>query len=124
LDGLKRPDIYSKVEGLVGQRLTESSISLSQGIKDRATLQKTLFDSPGGMLTDSLKGLEVCGFVTKHPEWSLKTGKNKQSVLYPLSDNYLRFYMHYIEPNLPKIEQGSFAEVPLSSLPGWEPIKE
>jgi hypothetical protein len=40
--------------------------------------------------------------------------------LYRLSDNYLRFYIHYIEPNLKKIEQGSFLEVPLSSLPGWE----
>lgn len=28
----------------------------------------------------------------------------------------------YIEPNLRKIEQGSFLEVPLSSLPGWEPM--
>jgi len=37
-----------------------------------------------------------------------------------LSDNYLRFYIHYIEPNLPRIEQGVFLEMPLSSLPGWE----
>jgi len=42
--------------------------------------------------------------------------------LYRLSDNYLRFYIHYIEPNLTKIEQGAFLEVPLSSLPGWEPM--
>jgi hypothetical protein len=30
--------------------------------------------------------------------------------------------MHYIEPNLTKIEQGAFLDVPLSSLPGLEPM--
>ena len=68
------------------------------------------------------KALEICGFVSKHPDWSLKTGKPGKSTLYRLSDNYLRFYIHYIEPNLAKIEQGSFLEVPLSGLPGWEPM--
>lgn len=95
---------------------------LSQGMKNRVTLQKTLTYSPSGTLSQHLKTLEICGFVSKHPSWSLKTGKVGKSTLYRLSDNYLRFYTHYIEPNLSKIEQGSFLEVPLSSLPGWEPM--
>lgn len=95
---------------------------LSQGMKNRVTLQKTMTYSPSGTLSQHLKALEICGFVTKHPSWSLKTGKIGKSTLYRLSDNYLRFYTHYIEPNLSKIEQGSFLEVPLSSLPGWEPM--
>ena len=95
---------------------------LSQGMKDRATLQKTMAYSPSGTLSHHLKALEICGFVSKHPDWSLKTGKPGKLTLYRLSDNYLRFYIHYIEPNLTKIEQGSFLEVPLSSLPGWEPM--
>ncbi len=96
--------------------------ALGQGMKDRATLQKVTAYSPSGTLTHHLKALEICGFVSKHPDWSLKTGKLGKSTLYRLSDNYLRFYTHYIEPNLAKIEQGSFSEVPLSSLPGWEPM--
>ena len=95
---------------------------LSQGMKDRATLQKTMTYSPSGTLSHHLKALEICGFISKHPDWSLKTGKPGKTTLYRLSDNYLRFYIHYIEPNLAKIEQGSFSEVPLSSLPGWEPM--
>ena len=51
-----------------------------------------------------------------------KNRQARKTTLYRLSDNYLRFYIHYIEPNLTKIEQGSFLEVPLSSLPGWEPM--
>ncbi len=95
---------------------------LSQGMKDRAALQKAIAYSPSGTLSQHLKSLDICGFVSKHPDWSLKTGKPGKSTLYRLSDNYLRFYIHYIEPNLTKIEQGSFLEVPISSLPGWEPM--
>ena len=58
--------------------------------------------------------LQIYGFISKHPDWSLKTGKIGKQILYRLSDNYLRFYIHYIEPNLTKIEQGSFFNVPLS----------
>ncbi|HEX2582726.1 MAG TPA: ATP-binding protein [Chlamydiales bacterium] len=104
-----RGEIYKKIITL-----------LSQGMKDRVTLQKSLGYSLSGTLSHHLKALEICGFVSKHPDWSLKTGKAGKLTLYRLSDNYLRFYIHYIEPNLSKIEQGLFIEVPLSSLPGWE----
>lgn len=106
-----RGEVYKKIITL-----------LSQGMKDRATLQKLMTYSPSGTLSHHLKALEICGFVSKHPDWSLKTGKPGKLTLYRLSDNYLRFYIHYIEPNLTKIEQGSFLELPLSSLPGWEPM--
>ena len=95
---------------------------LSEGMKNRASLQKAIGYPPSGTLSEHLKSLEICGFISRHPNWSLKTGKLGKSILYRLSDNYLRFYMHYIEPNLTKIEQGSFLEVPISSLPGWEPM--
>lgn len=95
---------------------------LSQGMKDRAALQKLLVYSQSGTLSNHLKALEICGFVSKHPDWALKTGNCGKLTLFRLSDNYLRFYMHYIEPNLTKIEQGLFLDVPLSSLPGWEPM--
>ncbi len=104
-----RGEIYKKIIKL-----------LSQGMKDRANLQRAMAYSPSGTLSQYLKSLEICGFVSKHPDWSLKTGRSGKSTLYRLSDNYLRFYIHYIEPNLAKIEQGSFVEVPLSSLSGWE----
>ncbi len=95
---------------------------LSHGMKNRVTLQKTMAYAHSGTLSQHLKSLEICGFISKHPDWSLKTGKPGKATLYRLSDNYFRFYIHYIEPNLTKIEQGSFLEMPLSSLPGWEPM--
>ncbi|MBI2811213.1 MAG: ATPase [Candidatus Melainabacteria bacterium] len=106
-----RGEIYKKIIAL-----------LAQGMKSRSTLQKMLGYAQSGTLSGYLKALEICGFISKHPDWSIKTGKPGKSILYRLSDNYLRFYIHYIEPNVTKIEQGSFLEVPLSSLPGWEPM--
>lgn len=109
-------DLFSK-RGEIYKKIIDH---LSQGMKDRATLQKIIAYSPSGTLTQHLRALEICGFISKHPDWSLKTGKPGKLTLYRLSDNYLRFYIHYIEPNLTKIEQGLFLNVPLSSLPGWE----
>ncbi len=95
---------------------------LSQGMRSRVFLQKTLGYSSSGVLSQYLKSLQICGFITQHPDWSLKTGKTGKTTLYRLSDNYLRFYTHYIQSNLAKIDQGAFSDSPLSALPGWEPM--
>lgn len=41
---------------------------------------------------------------------------------YRLSDNYLRFYTRYIEPNSSKIQRNTFALKSVSSLPQWASI--
>src|SRR5688500_3916730 len=38
---------------------------------------------------------------------------------YRLKDNYLRFYLKYIENKLPEIERNIYQLKSLSSLPGW-----
>ena len=96
--------------------------TLSQGMKNRTVIQKTISYSKSGTLSQHLKALEICGFITKHPGWSLKKAKMGKSIIYRLSDNYLRFYIHYIQPNLSKIDQGILSNIPLSSLRGWEPM--
>ena len=40
--------------------------------------------------------------------------------MYRLSDNYLRFYVKYIQPNIPLIRKDTYQNIPISSLPGWE----
>ncbi len=104
-----RGEIYKKIVKI-----------LSEGMRSLASLRKTLSYCPSGTLSQYLKALEICGFVSRHPDWSIKTGKVGKQTLYRLCDNYLRFYLHYIEPHLTKIAQEAFLEVPLSSLPGWE----
>lgn len=94
--------------------------ALAEGMRDLNEIRKIIDYSQSGTLSEYVRALEVSGFISKHYSWSLKTGKVGKQSLYRLSDNYLRFYMKYIEPNLAKIEQNAFADIPLSSLPGWE----
>lgn len=93
---------------------------LVEGMRDLKEIRKGLSYTHSGSLSEHLKALEISGFVSKHYQWSLKTGKLGRKSLYRLSDNYIHFYLKYIEPNLPKIVMNAFADSPLSSLPGWE----
>ena len=51
-----------------------------------------------------LNDLKTAGFIKKEVSWSIKSGKTSKLMQWRLSDNYLRFYLHYIFPNLNKIE--------------------
>ena len=103
----KASDIYRKIVE-----------SLSSGMKTRKDIIDDINYPHGGYMTHHLEALEISGFITKHYNWSLKTGKMGRNSLYRLSDNYLRFYLKYIRPNLQKITQNSFEDI--SRLPGWE----
>lgn len=87
---------------------------------DLAEIRKAIGYSESGSLSKHLTALEVSGFVSKHYSWSLKSAKVGKKSLYRLADNYVRFYLKYIEPSLSKIEKNSFSDIPISRLPGWE----
>lgn len=76
----------------------------------------------GGPLSGYLNELVISGYVTKDVNWSLTSGRDVRIERYRLRDNYLRFYLRYIHPNLTKIKKGHFHEIALSSLPGWHSI--
>ncbi|MBS0358204.1 MAG: AAA family ATPase [Proteobacteria bacterium] len=109
-------DLFRR-KGLIYKKIIHA---LSDGMKDLDQIRSILKYSSGGTLSKHIKILITSGFVTQHADWSLKTGKLKRQSLYRLSDNYLRFYIKYIEPNLQKIESGNYQEMTLSALPGWE----
>ncbi len=94
--------------------------TLEKGMCDLAEIRQATHYSKSGSLSKHLAALEASGFVTKHYSWSIKSGKIGKKSLYRLADNYVRFYLKYIEPSLLKIEKNSFSDIPLSSLPGWE----
>ena len=54
--------------------------------------------------------------------WHIATSMESKLSHYRLSDNYLRFYLKYIEPNHNKIMRGDFDDRSISSLPGWNSI--
>lgn len=95
---------------------------LSKGMFSRAQIRHELNYSNSGALSGYLKSLMISGFVTAHYDWSIKTSSLGKMSLYRLSDNYIRFFLKYIEPNLPKINANGYQDVILSQLPGWDAI--
>jgi len=77
---------------------------LADGSTTRTSLCKKTGIANSGRLTDYLYDLETAGFIAKDVSWSLKSGEEAKASVYRLKDNYLRFYLKYIEPNLSRIE--------------------
>ncbi len=61
------------------------------------------------------------GFISRDYTWSI-TGKTGRKSKYRLRDNYLRFYLKYIEPVKEKIEKDLYRNINLENLKGWETI--
>lgn len=95
---------------------------LRDGMRTQADIRNDLRYPSSGTLSKHLRNLILSGFVTEHFQWSLKTGKKSRQSLYRLSDQYVRFYLKYIEPDLPAIRQGFFDTEELIKLPGWDVI--
>lgn len=75
-----------------------------------------------GHISDNLAELETAGFVSREAGENPLTGKRTKSFRYRVSDNYTRFYLKYIEPNLEAIRRDAYKFVSLEQLPGWESI--
>jgi uncharacterized protein len=71
------------------------------------------------LLSNYLQELVVSGFLSRDYTWHLKSEKISKLSKYRLLDNYLRFYMKYIKPNVPRIEKDRFENHSLTSLPAW-----
>lgn len=74
-----------------------------------------------GGFSNKLKKLEVAGFIARDYVFDVsgrKTGLSR----YRLRDNYIRFYLKYIEPKKPLIEKGVYQNAALENVPGWYAI--
>lgn len=76
-----------------------------------------------GDLTQHLHDLELAGFVQREFAWDFK-GKTKEHSQVRIKDNYIRFYLKYIEPNKERIKKNLFSCHTLDSLNGWDSIME
>jgi AAA+ ATPase superfamily predicted ATPase len=75
-----------------------------------------------GVITGYLTDLEHSGFIVRSYHHQLGKSNSRKLSRYRLADNYLRFYLRYIEPEQSKIKSGLFRDVHLSSLPQWNSI--
>ena len=78
--------------------------TIENGPKDINSICELLKIKKGGLLSDYLDDLVETGFICRDYTWNVKTGKSSELSHFRLKDNYLRFYLKYIEPHKVKIE--------------------
>lgn len=91
---LKRSLRYKQIV----KRLVEGSAALDQ-ICSAINLEK------GGSISDYLEDLVETGYVVRDRTWNIKNSKESSLCKFRLRDNYLRFYLRYIEPQRTQIEK-------------------
>lgn len=95
---------------------------LAHGVRELNDICLALNYPKSGTMSEYLDDLVCAGFITRDYTWLIKSGKSSRLSHYRLSDNYLRFYLKYIEPHRDSIIRGRFNNRALSSFPGWHAI--
>jgi AAA+ ATPase superfamily predicted ATPase len=88
---------------------------LAEGPCELKDIYKILKVEKNSLISDYMDDLVTAGFASRDFTWHLKTGLDSKLSQYRLKDNYLRFYLKYIEPNRKKIENQN-----LKLLPQWQ----
>lgn len=111
-------DLFSKKTATYGnliKALDYSSLSLEE-ISKRLAIEKS------GYLSKCLDNLALAGFIQEDCTWNLSTKKESRLKKFRLKDNYIRFYLRYIEPNKHRISKNLFESKSFTHLPGWESV--
>ena len=92
---------------------------LAKGAKEQIEIQGHLGITSPGRLAEYLWELELAGFIARDYTWDMKAGIDSKLSKYRLQDNYIRFYLKYIEKNISMINRGNFIFKSFSSLTEW-----
>jgi uncharacterized protein len=111
-------DLFGK-RSTVYKKIVETLVKKSQ---NRADIAKATKLPENGIISDYLRDLLEAGFISRDYAWDLNSKQFSSLSTYRLSDNYLRFYLRYLDKLKPQIERGHFNQQSLSSLPEWSTI--
>ncbi len=107
----KKAQTYSNIV----KTLTNAPLSLDE-VCAKLDLEK------GGFVSRCLDHLALAGFIQEDCTWNLFTKSESRLKKFRLKDNYLRFYLRYIEPNKDRIVKGIFESKSFMHMPGWESV--
>lgn len=108
----KRSEMYKKIVKLLVESHSLNQQQICQGIHRQR----------GRAISEYLNDLVTAGFLTSDYSWDLKSKKISKLRKYRLSDNYLRFYLKFIEPRKAEILQGKYEEKSLFDFLNFESI--
>ncbi len=91
--------------------------ALASGPKSPSDIRSAAHFERGGRFTRTLHDLVSTGYVSEEGGWSFGEGRASRERRYRLSDNYLRFYLKYIEGVRSRIEKGG-----ARALPNWPSV--
>lgn len=86
---------------------------LAAGPAELEDIYEALRVEKSGAYSEYMNDLVKTGYVSRDYTWSIKEGKYRTISRFRLSDNYLRFYLKYIEPYKEDIEHDR-EEIPLN----------
>mgnify|MGYP001134536893 CR=1 FL=1 len=96
--------------------------TLSNGPIEIKDISSSLGITQAGFISECLDDLVKSGFISRDYTWQISSGEVSRLSHFRLSDNYIRFYLKYIDKSRLKIENNDFAFKSLSHLPGWNTI--
>lgn len=115
-------DIFSDLFSTRSSTYKKIVQALSNGSQDIKGICNILNIRQTGFISEYLEDLVKSGFITRDYTWHIESGEVSKLSYFRLSDNYLRFYLKYIDKNYLRIENNEFAFKSLGSLPSWEGI--
>jgi hypothetical protein len=116
-------NIFSDLFGKRSEKYKQIVKCLVQGSLEYGEICEKLLVEKSGLISEYLNDLVMSGLISRDNTWDPKTGIMSPLLFkYRLTDNYLRFYLKYIESKLSEIERNVYQIKTLSSLPGWATI--
>ena len=86
--------------------------ALVNGPLDLEGLYAALGVGKSGKISEYSTDLVQAGFLSRDYTWDLKTADDGKQSKLRLSDNYLRFYLKYVQPNHRRIARGTLSRLP------------
>lgn len=92
------------------------------GPKSCAEVAAAMGTARSGGITEAVDILSEAGFLAEEGKYDPETGLKMRERRFRLKDNYVRFYLKYVEPFKDAIDDGSFAFTSLEELDGIDSI--
>ena len=116
------PQIFGDVFGKSSAARRSILSALAAGSKSAEELARASGRESNGHLSRALEELEEAGFIASNGGINPETGRASGIKKYRIRDNYSRFFLRCVEPNLGAIDGRAFRFRSLEQLPGWETI--